>query len=640
MNNERETNEEKQQTSLKSFLNKETWSARFAKFRFPKTHHVHWKRWVPKGKEWKDIPRTLSRRDRQAMIAIGIICLGAIITIGVQKLYYNQRIPVPIFGGTYSEGVIGQPRLVNPILAQTNEADLDLTELLFSSILEYDPQGTLQNDLATNIEVREEGKLYSITIRDNVTWHDGRPLTIDDILFTINIIQDPTYESPLRTNWQGVTAEKTDDHTLTLKLKTSYTPFQHNLTFGILPKHVWEIIDAQNIKLAQQNTKPIGSGPYRFVKFKKEKNGKISQFELEASESYYGKAPNIEHVVFTYFTSEEELIEAFNKKNVDAIAGISPQSLDLVTRKKSTVHELHIPQYFAVFFNPLKKTTFQDERVRKALSFATDKQRILRDVAREKGTIQYSPIPEGLFAHTNDVEQFEFNREEAKKLLDEAGWKDLNNDGIRTKVEKNDTEEKNDGEKLTLTITTTNWPGLIKAAEILKEDWQSIGVTAQLEILEPADIQTTRIRPREYETLLFGEISGADPDPFGFWHSSQVKDPGLNLALYENAEIDKVLEEARQTTDEQRRKELYEQFQKTVANEVPAIFLYQPDYLLITANDIYGVNVSTISLPSKRFADFLDRYIKTKHVKPETNNEQNYDDTSNDPTNEPPATAQ
>lgn len=574
-------------------------------------------KWIPKDKEWKNISKVLTRKDKQAILLLIVIAIGALVAIGIQQLYISKRTPVPAFGGTYKEGIVGQPRLVNPVLAQTNEADLDLSEIIFSSLFKYTPDGTLENDLATEIDVQEEGKVYTITVRDNALWHDGTPLTIDDILFTIQIIQDPTYESPLRTNWQGVTAEKIDDQALKLTLKTPYTPFQHNLTFGILPKHIWEVIDAQNIKLAQQNTKPIGSGPYKFSKFQKDKNGNITEFELIANQEYYAKKPYIEKITFFYFNNEDELIEAFNKKKVEVISGISPQKLELIERKNHTVLEAHVPQYFAVFFNPLKNESLGDTSLRKAFALASNKEQILSDVAKDKGTILHSPIPVGIFSHTDDLEKAEYNTEEARKLLDENGWKDLNNDGIRSKVEENATEESDDAEKLEMTLTTTNWPDFIKTAEILKEDWESIGIKVHLEILEPADIQTTRIRPREYELLLFGEISGADPDPFSFWHSSQVKDPGLNLAVYENADVDQWLEEGRQITDQDKREQLYTQFQQQIAKDTPAIFLYQPAYLMVHSEKIFGFDIQTIALPSKRFADITMRYIKTKLEKPQ-----------------------
>lgn len=572
---------------------------------------------LPKGSDFKKISSVLTGKDRLAVTVLLGIIVVALVTLGVQRWYIANRDLAPAFGGEVTEGIIGTPRLVNPVLAQTNEADLDLSELLFSRLYAYGPDGTLQQDLATNIETQEDGKVYLVSVRDDATWEDGEPLTVDDIVFTLQIIQDPTYESPLRTIWQGVTVAKQDENTIKFTLQTPYTPFQHNLTFGVLPKHVWEVVDASNIKLSQHNTKPVGSGPYSFSKFKKSNDGSIVQYELERNQQYYGEKPFIKDLIFKYYSTEEELIEALNKREVDTIAGISPRNLESITRKNTETREIFLPQYFSLFFNRVKDTKLSDKKVREALARATNREQIINDVLAGKASILNSPVPNGLFAHSDDIEAFSFDTEQAKTLLDEAGWKDLNNDNVRSKVEAGETEEKDDAEKLEFTITTTDAPELIKIAELVQTQWQAAGVQVSLEILEPADIQSTRIRPREYDILLFGEIAGADPDLFGFWHSSQVKDPGLNLALYENATVDKQIEEARQSADVARREELYKSAQQTIATDLPVIFLYQTSYLTIATDKLMGQSTTSIALPAHRFSDIQQRFVKTTYVKKE-----------------------
>jgi peptide/nickel transport system substrate-binding protein len=569
----------------------------------------------PKRDQWKNIPKTLTLRDKKIILLFFVIILGASGAIIYRVLWWNKTTPVPRFGGQFIEGVTGEPTLINPILAQTNEVDMDISQLVYSSLLEYDESGNLKNNVAQNIEILDDGKTYIVTLKDNVAWHDdnNRKLTADDVLFTIQAIQDPKYKSPLKTNWQGVLAEKTGDFIIKFSLKTPYAPFEHNLTFGILPKHVWENIQPENFNLAEFNLKPIGSGPYKFNKYRKDREGDIKLYELEANENYFDQKPYISKFIFKFYDSEDELINAFNKKEVDSISSLSPSKKDQLTRKND-VKSIKIPQYFALFFNDAKNEILEDKNVRTAMALTIKKDEILNEVLSGDGTVINSPIPPGTPYHKSDITRYETNIDEAKKVLESSSWIDKNTDGVREKEMKNEEGVKVE-RPLEITLTTTSWPDLIKTAQLLQKGWQDIGFRVNLEILELSDIQISKIRPREYQVLLFGEVLGSDPDPFSFWHSSQIKDPGLNLSLYEDTEIDKLLEEARQTTDQNKRIENYHKFQEKIAKDLPAIFLYSPNYLYVTIPELKGFNTQSINIPSKRLANLSHWYLKTRRAK-------------------------
>jgi len=235
--------------------------------------------------------------------------------------------------------------------------------------------------------------------------------------------------------------------------------------------------------------------------------------------------------------------------------------------------KFNIPAYYAVFFNQTESKVLADKTVRLALSYATDKKRIISKILSDKGIQIDSPLLPDWFGYTPETNIYEFALEHANNTLEAAEWKDLNNDGIREKTI--------DGEEIELEINilTTNWPELQQTAELLKEQWEKIGARINLEILDAVTVQQDYIKPRQYEALLFGEVLNADPDPFAFWHSSQRKDPGLNLSVYANDKIDKLLEEGRQSIDQESRKEKYNEFQKLLTEDVPAVFLYSPTYL-------------------------------------------------------------
>ena len=167
---------------------------------------------------------------------------------------------------------------------------------------------------------------------------------------------------------------------------------------------------------------------------------------------------------------------------------------------------------------------------------------------------------------------------------------------------------------LSFTIITVNQPILEKVASLLKEQWKSLGINLEIKTIDVSTLTEEIIKPRNYEMLLFGEVLGLIPDPFPFWHSSQTKDPGLNLASYENKDCDKILEDIRQNLNEGERKVALEKFQNILIEDSPAIFLYSPDYLYLVSNEIKGINTKIIADPSKRFSNIENWYVKTKRV--------------------------
>ncbi len=165
-----------------------------------------------------------------------------------------------------------------------------------------------------------------------------------------------------------------------------------------------------------------------------------------------------------------------------------------------------------------------------------------------------------------------------------------------------------------MTIATASVPELKRAAEIVKTEWESLGVPTTVELYEQADLNQNVIRPREYQALLFGLSVGAEPDLFAFWHSSQRNDPGLNIAMYTNITADKLLAEERAESDATARAALAEEVAGEIRSDVPAAFLYSPEFIYILPRSILGTRFDTIDIPSDRFADVAEWYVYTEHV--------------------------
>ncbi|MDP1629299.1 MAG: ABC transporter substrate-binding protein, partial [bacterium] len=378
---------------------------------------------------------------------------------------------------------------------------------------------------------------------------------------------------------------------LKFSLPNPYAPFLENLTLKILPRHIWENVPAKSFALAEFNVKPVGTGPYLVKSFQKDKQGRIKSYELAAFSKYFLGKPHIESLKFIFFDSEESLIAALNKKTVMAGAAIKPKNLEKIKKSGLSVLNLNMPRYYAVFFNAGRSEILENKSLRLALNLAADKSQIVEKALAGKGIIVDSPILPGYLGYGPALKKYEYSPEKAKEILEKAKF----------------------SSPLEITLTIPQSPELIEAAAILRDNWQKIGVKTNLRVLAPPEIQEV-IKQRDYEAIIFGEILNLDPDPFPFWHSSQKNDPGLNLAMYENKQADKLLEEARQTLKENERAQKYENFQKVLIEDAPAVFLYSPDYIYLINKKIKGIELKSVILPSKRFGEIEKWYIETERV--------------------------
>lgn len=546
----------------------------------------------------------MSFREKLIVFVLIFVSLGNLF-FWLGKIYLSSTKQVPEFGGTYTEGMVGQPIYVNPILAQTNETDSAISGLIYSGLLKSNPKSELVNDLAESYNISEDSKEYTFNLKKGVKWHDGNDLTANDVIFTINTLNDPAFKSSLRQDWQGVRVEKIDDYTVKFILESPYFGFLENLTLGIMPEHIWKNINADKFHLAKYNLEPIGSGPYKFSNFHKDADGNILDYKTESFEDYFEGESYIAAINFNFYSNEQDMIDAYNRKEIGGISAVASQSGNSdVFRKNTSVYEIKIPWSFSVFFNRNKNVALANKEVRLALNLATDKQKIIDEALLGKAIILDSPFFPETEEYNNDIEKKSFDLEKAKKTLEEAGWKG----GESGLLEK-------EGAKLEFNLLTVDSPDLVKTAELLKEQWGQIGADVEIETLAFSDIQQNYIKPREYDALLVGQDSSFNVDPYSFWHSSQKKDPGLNLAMFDDAEADKLIEEARAEVNRGERVNKYRKFQEIIADQVPAAFLFSPYYLYVVDAKIKGIEAEKINMSQNRFSNINKWFIKTKRVK-------------------------
>lgn len=548
----------------------------------------------------------LSPRERAVA---GLCAAAAIIGVlwGAAAVVRATTNVVPAPGGTLRTGLVGQPRFLLPILAQTNDVDMDLSRLLFRGLLTVTENDTLAGDLATHVDVSPDGKTYTAYLREGAQWHDGKSVAPEDVLLTVRLIQDPAVKSPLAPAFQGVDATKVDDRTVRFTLREAYAPFLYTLTVGIVPAHIWGEVPPPGIALSEHVLRPVGTGPFRFEKLRRaELSGEVREYRLVRAPATSGTPPFLDGLVFKFFVTTDDLLRALRRGEIDS-AGFLPPPLvaDAEQVRTLRVERLRLPQVFAVFFHQAKNPALSDPAIRRALAAATNREQLIAEALHQEGVPAHAPIPPASLGYTPDLATTPFNLETAKQNLEEAGWVDGNNDGIREK----------DDVPFQFTLSTTDAPEYVTTANLLAAQWREIGAAVTVAPATVGTVQADILRPRNYEALLYGQVLGADPDPYPFWHSTQTRDPGLNLALFRDRAADQLLEKARKTTNPEERGATYRKFQERLIEEVPAIFLFSPTYAYALPADLKGTLLERAPLPADRFVAVETWYLKTKRVR-------------------------
>lgn len=608
----------------------------------------------PNWNQLKYLGRFLNKKEKSAIKALFLIITLTLLIWG-GWLFMAHHVVVPKSGGEYVEGLIGQPKLVNPIFAGANDVDADIVPLLYSGLFRFNKNQKLVPELAASWSISDDYKMYTIQLRQDVFWGDGKKLTANDIIFTFETIQNPEVNSPLFTTFQGIQVNKINDYEIQFILKEPFVPFLNSLTVGIVPGHIWEEILPANLRLAKENLQPqVTSGPWKFIKLIKEGTN-IQTYALERNEKYFGTLPYLKNITFKFYQDYAEAANALRAKEITAASFVPRHLQDKISSKNLAIYNLYLPQYTALFFNQAQQPHLKDADFRRALLEAIDKKTLVAKALNNTGEVINSPILPGSLGYYPDIKKIGYNLEKASQTLDAAGWKHIDPETYfkirREAMLKNRLDEikslpeyATDSSTLTIaleqkvdnavrqemwpdqtfyrqnkkeallnvTITTADTPEYQKVAESIARMWRAAGIQTNIQTVVSRQINREVLKTRNYEILLYGEILGDDPDPYPFWHSSQTNYPGLNLSMFADRNADKILEEARSVSDTQKREDLYKKFQDILIKEIPAIFLYIPTYSFVADKNLKGVELDKIFIPSDRFNSLNDWYLKTK----------------------------
>lgn len=512
--------------------------------------------------------------------------------------------PSPISGGTYTEALIGKFLRLNPMLDHFNQPDRDIDRLLFSSLVRFDANGLPVGDLAENWSVSTDGTVFTFNLRMNAVWHDGTPVTTQDVVYTVSLLQSESNLVPedLREFWKQITISPISDSSFEFSLPIAFSPFLDYLSFQVLPAHLLGNLTLNELVDHPFNLAPVGSGPYRFDSLETE-NGLITGVNLAAFDYYFGGRPFIDEIRFRYFSDESSAFNAYQEGAVDGLSKIAPADLERVLNQTGlNLYSSRQPRLSIVFLNLRSATApvLQQTGFRKALMSAVNRQGIIDEVLKGQAVLAQGPIMPGNWAFYDRQASYKYDSDEARQALAALGFS-LDAGGNLTI----------DGAPVQLTLSLQDDPTHLAIGQILQKNWQNIGIAVTLQP-KPYDQLVADLESRAYEmTLIDLDLSQTpDPDPYQFWAESQTEG-GQNYSQWQNSTASTYLEQARQTSNFDLRKKLYRNFQVLFDEDLPSLPLYYPVYSYAVKDSIKDLKFGPLYNPADRFNNVRSWYIFT-----------------------------
>jgi len=519
------------------------------------------------------------REKKFFLISVSLIIFACIVLVFI--FIQENSVLENIGGGIYKEGVIGQPININPILSN-NPTDQKISSLVFAPL----------SSLLKNLIVSNDGKVYTLELDDKLKWSDGEPLNSDDIIFTLQTIQDTNAHSPLYSSWQGVSWERISAIQVKIYLPNTNFLFQKNIeNLQIIPKHILGVIPVENMALSEYKLEPVGSGPYKFLNFSKRKDGFITSYTL-IKNNYSNQNPLIKKIEFVFFENEKDVNQALLTHQINGF-GFFNQSAEINPNllKGYNLQKIYTTTYYAALFN-MTNPILKNINIRKALVLSANLPEINKKVLDNNGLLISGPV-----LNLQNTTSSTFNLPLAQSLISQ--WK-----------------AKNKNLSLNLNLVVPNVDFLKKIAEELKNNWETAGID-NVNIL-PFNFNSTEensiLKTKNYDVLILGNTPLNSDDLFVFWHSSQINYPGLNLSSYTNTQADNLLEKIRQTEDSNTRNQLLANFQNILANDYPAVFLFRLPYFYIYSKNLDATFPSSIITPQDIYQNINNWSIVTVRV--------------------------
>lgn len=541
------------------------------------------------------------------MLVAGV---AAILFFVYQFVIPRNTIVVPGPGGTYTEGVVGAPQAVNPLLCQPTSVDNDLCSLVFRGLTRLDTGGEVVPDLAD--VVANNATQFTARIKPDARWEDGVAVSADDVVFTTALLQDQNFpgDPNLRRLWQTVRVNKLDESTVRFELQQPYARFLDFTTIGLLPRHILSGTIAADLSRLPFNLQPKGNGPWRVTDVTTNA-GRVSAVTLEPSQTFAGAKPKLARLVFRYYATTQALIDAFRGGDVDGMAGMTPADASRVSALDDiALYAMPQSRYMAFFFNLRRDSgaTFLSEQpVRQALMLALDRDALVRDALGGRGLLANTPFIPDTWAYNPNVRVYTRDLERAKALLQGAGYE------LRAASTSAEAVWQKDGEPIGFTLTTPDNETARAVAELAAKQWRELGILVTVQPVR--NLQRGSLQSRQFQVAMVETLMDGDPDPYSLWHGSQAQN-GKNYTGWENAEANTLLEQARATNDRVLRYSAYARFQELFSEDLPALVLYYPTYQYAISTRVKDVQVAPIIYASDRLRTLNSWMINTRRVLP------------------------
>ena len=520
----------------------------------------------------------------QSFIAI-VMAVAALAACSSSPQGNNAKSPgskAPAYGDILVRGDIGDASNLIPILA-SDSASHAVGGMVYNGLVKYDKNMNIVGDLAESWDITQNGLVITFKLRKNVRWHDGKPFTAADVLYTYQVTIDPKTPTAYSGDFMKVKkAEALDDYTFRVTYDKPFAPALISWSSAILPRH---LLAGKDITKSPLSRHPIGTGPYKFKEWVA-----AQKIVMVSNENYFDGRPYIDGRITRIIPDMATMFLELRAQNIDMM-GLTP--LQYTRQTDSPLFKEKFDKYRYLSFaytylgynltNPL----FTDKRVRQAISYAINKDEIVSGVLLGLGKPATGPFKPGTWAYNDKVKIYNYDPPRARELLKAAGWKDTNGDGVLEK----------DGKPFEFEILTNQGNETRqKCAEIIQRQLKEVGITAKIRIVEWSAFVTNFINKRRFDAVILGWTIPLDPDAYDVWHSSKTAPEELNFVSYKNPEVDEMLEKGRSTFDQNERKKYYDRFQEILAEDQPYTFLYVPDELIILSKRFRGVEPAPIGI--------------------------------------------
>ncbi|UCD85108.1 MAG: hypothetical protein JSU92_02655 [Deltaproteobacteria bacterium] len=489
------------------------------------------------------------------------------------------------YGDTLIVGAFTKPTVINPILTSGSISAM-LLDIIFDGLIRLDKNGEIKPNLAETWEISEDGLEWAFHLRKGVKFHDGAELTAEDVKFSLDKFREYQEKNVYASSFRLIDRVTIiNQYTITIYLLKASSSFLSGLNVGIIPKHLLEKGDFETSKF---NYNPVGTGPFKMKSFSEK------EIILEANKEYFRGRPYIDSIVVKILENQKIAWAKLMSEEVDFVYLLDPRKYDITKKVPSIrLYTYLTPYYYFIGFNQ-EKELLKDKRICQALNYAVDKEEIINKVLKGQGRACSGTICPSSWAYNPDIKPYPYDPEKALRLLKETGWEDTNGDYI---LDKN-------GEKFIFSLYLNEGDDmLMQCALLIQQFMLDIGIKITVEVIPLLNL-IKHLNQKDFTSVVIYIFSGIDPDiNYIFWESSQ-KQEGKNVFSYRNRKVDRLLEQGCEARNQERRKEIYYEFQKEMFEDPPGIFLFWRDCLWAIDKRFKGIEIDPGGLSMKNITEW------------------------------------